>query len=194
MEEIEMKWVWRIGGGFLALLLVCVVAIYLMGRRSGAGHVHASIEINATPEQIWPWLNEPGKLKQWVSWLVEVRDGEGQSAGVGAKRVWVMKDENNGGMLMEIDGTTTEYAPPRRLSLQLSSSGAFDGRESYELSDLGNGHTRVDIDGRYRYAQWFANFMEPLITPAAQKKMDGDIARLKSAIVGPVAEVPKTGN
>ena len=179
-----MKWVWRIGGGFLGLLLLCIVAIFLMGHRSGAGHIHASVEIDATPEQIWPWLNEPDKLKQWVSWLVDVRGWDPRSSSVGMKRVWVMKDENNGGMLMEIEGACTEYSPPRRLALQLSAGGAFDGQQSYQLSDLGNGRTRVDIDSSYRFAQWFANFMEPLVTPAAQKKMDGDIARLKSAVAG----------
>lgn len=189
-----MKWVWRIGGGFLALLLLCAVAIFAMGRRSEAGHLHASIEINGSPEQVWPWINESDKLTQWVSWLVEVRGPDGKTAGVGAKRVLVMKDENNGGMLMEIQGATTEYAPPRRLTLQLSTPGAFDGLESYELSDLGNGRTRVDIDGRYRYTQWFASFMEPLITPAAKKKLDGDLARLKSLIVRQVAAIQRAGD
>jgi len=74
--------------------------------------------------------------------------------------------------------------------MQLSARGAFDGQQSYELSDLGNGRTRIDIDSHYRFAQWFANFMEPLVTPAARKKLDGDVAHLKSAVAG----APKPGS
>jgi hypothetical protein len=62
------------------------------------------------------------------------------------------------------------------------SDGIFDGEESYKLVDLGNGRTRMEILGRFHYAQWFANLMEPAITPQAEKKMVADVARLKSLV------------
>ena len=177
-----MKWVKRIVIGLFVVILLAVAALYAAGHRANAGRVQCSAEINATPDQLWPWLNEGEKLKQWVSWLVEVRGWDG--TGVGARRVWVMRDENNGGALMEIDGRCTEYMPPTRLTVQLSSGNMFDGQQSYRLTGLGNGHTRLEVDAVYRFTPWFVRLMEPLITPEAEKKMVGDLARLKSLVEG----------
>lgn len=176
-----MKWVLRIAGGLIGVILLAMAVLYIVGHRDNAGRVHASAELNGSPEQVWPWLNEGDKLKQWVSWLVEVRGWE-SGAGVGAKRVWVMKDENNGGELMEIDGRCSEYAPPSRLTVQLSSGNIFDGQQAYRLTDLGNGHTRLDVESFYHFSPWFARLMEPLITAAAEKKMVGDVTRLKALV------------
>jgi uncharacterized protein YndB with AHSA1/START domain len=183
-EEIAMKkkWVLRIIAILVALPLLGAVVLLAMGQRSSAGHSYAATEIQAPPERIWPWLEEPGKLKQWVSWLVEVREASGGSPGVGAQRVWVMRDENNGGALMEIPFTWTEYAPPTRMTVRANMAGLFEGSDVYRLTDLGNGKTRVESDGQYRYQMWIARLMEPLITPQAEKKMRDDLSRLKDAV------------
>jgi uncharacterized protein YndB with AHSA1/START domain len=181
-----MKWVLRIVGGFFVVILLAVAVLFIMGHRTNAGRIHASAELNGLPDQVWPWLNEGEKLKQWVSWLVEVRGWE-SGAGVGAKRVWVMRDENNGGALMEIEGKCSEYAPPARLTVQLSSGGVFDGQQAYRLTDIGNGRTRLEVDSSYHFSPWLARLMEPVITPAAEKKMVGDVARLKSLMEGKTA-------
>ena len=81
-------------------------------------------------------------------------------------------DENNGRALMEIQSTCSEYAPPSLLTVQLSVSGMFEGRQSYRLTDLGNSRTRMEVDTTYTFGQWFAALMEPLITPAAEKKAE----------------------
>jgi hypothetical protein len=163
-----MKWTLRIAGGFLALFVLAVAVLFALGHRANAGRVHVSADFNASAEQIWPWLSEGDKAKQWVSWLVEVRPVTSTKSGVGAKEVWVMRDENNGGQLMEIEGTCTEYERPTRLGVQLSSSGMFDGQQTYRLVNLGNGRTRLDIDGQFHFSQWFAALMEPVVTPAPQ--------------------------
>lgn len=101
-----------------------------------------------------------------------------------------MKDENNGGMLMEIDGTCSEYAPPSRLTVQLKSGGDFDGQQAYLLTDLGNGRTRLEMDSNYHFTSALARLMEPLITAAAEKKMVGDMAHLKSLVDGKATPEP----
>jgi uncharacterized protein YndB with AHSA1/START domain len=175
-----MKWVFRIAGGLILVILLGAATLLVIGHRTGAGHIHASADLPGSPAAVWPWIDEGDKLKQWVSWLVEVRDWKAPA--VGGKRVWVMKDENNGGMLMQIDSTCTEYAPPARLSVQLSSAGSFDGQQTYRLTDLGNGQTRLEVDSSFHFSSWFASLLEPLITPQAEKKMLGDVARLKSLL------------
>jgi uncharacterized protein YndB with AHSA1/START domain len=182
MEEIRMKWLKWIGIVLAVLLILPVVTLFVLGLRKDAGHVHHSMEIAASPQQIWPWLEEGDKLKQWVSWLVDVRVPDPSVHGVGASHVWVMKDENNGGMLMQIVAKNREYAPPSHLTLQISSSPEFTGVNNYDLVDLGNGRTRLEVDSRYHFSNWFANFMEPVITPAVKKKMVADEERLKSMV------------
>lgn len=178
-----MKWLKWIGIVLAVLLILPVVTLLVLGQRKDAGHLHRSIEIAASPEQLWPWLEDGDKLKQWVSWLVDVRVPDPASHGVGASKVWVMKDENNGGMQMQIIAKNREYAPPSRLVLQISTDKEeFTGENVYELVDLGNGRTRLEMDSRYRFANWFANLMEPVITPSARKKMVADADRLKSMV------------
>jgi len=184
-----MKWVLRIGGALVALLLVVLITLVAMGHRADAGRIRATVEIGASPEQLWPWVNDRDKLTRWVSWLVDVRE-ETPDAAVGARRVWVMKDENNGGAPMEILGVFREYIPMKRLTVAVSSGDAFDGVQTYEFTDLGNGRTRMDIDSHFHFGARFAQLMEPVISPAARKKLVGDLGRLK-ALVEEHASVPQ---
>jgi uncharacterized protein YndB with AHSA1/START domain len=177
-----VKWLKRIGLVLAALIVLPVIVLLALGFRPGAGKGHVSTEIAAPREQVWAWLDDGARLKQWVSWLVEVRESQPPHA-VGSRRALVMKDQNNGGMLMTIDGTIREFDPPSHLTVALSSSEfQFDGVQSYRLTDLGGGRTRLSIDSKFHYGQWFANLMEPLVTPLAAKKMAADLARLKSLV------------
>jgi len=176
-----MKWFARIAIAFVGLLILAVAVLFVLGRRADAGRVHVVSEIDATPEQVWPWITEGAREKQWVSWLVEVRQDKSKT-GVGAKEVWVMQDANSGGRREEMEAVCTEYKPLSRVSADISSVGMFDGRQSIAVENLGNGRTRVDVDGRFHYSQWFAALMEPLITPAATQKLAGDVAHLKSLV------------
>ena len=176
-----MKWLLRIAGGFASLVVIAAAVLLALGHRANAGQVHVSTEINASPEQLSPWLADTAKVTRWITWLVAIRQDQ-PSTRVGTKQVWIMRDENNGGQLMEMEGTFTEYQPPLRESVRISSAGMFDGQQTYTIENLGAGRTRLTIDGTYRYAQWFAELMEPLITPAAEKKLRGDVARLKALV------------
>ncbi len=172
-----MKWVIRIVGGLVGVLLLGVVVLFAMGHRANAGRMNNSVEVNAPAERVWPWITEPEKLEQWVSWLVEVR-GERHNC------VWVMRDENNGGQLMEIHSTVIEDVPPRLFHAKLSAPMGFDGEATYEITDVGGGRVRLDVKSAYTFSHWFAKLMEPLIMPSAEKKMLGDLATLKSKVEG----------
>jgi uncharacterized protein YndB with AHSA1/START domain len=182
LEEIAMKWVKRIAIVFAVLLIVPAVALLIMGHRKNAGVAQVAAEINAPPDQVWTWIDDGDKLKQWVSWMVDVKYQDPQKTnGVGASRVLVLKDANNGGALMQIVSRYSEYAPPNRMTVEVGDTeGLFTGAETYRLTDLGNGRTRLEVRGHFHYSQWFANFMEPLITPQAEKKMAMDMAHLKA--------------
>jgi carbon monoxide dehydrogenase subunit G len=184
LEEIAMKWIVLSFKAIGLLLLVAACGLWLAGRRAGAGHLHSEIEVNRPVAEVWDWVSEPEKLKQWISWLVEVRTDDMGHGGVGVKRVLVMRDENNGGELVNIESTCTEYAPPKLLRTNLVVPRMFDGTQSYRVTDLGNGSSRLEIDSQFHFGNPFAKLMEPLITSSAQKKMRRDIARLKQLAEG----------
>jgi uncharacterized protein YndB with AHSA1/START domain len=178
-----MKWLKWIGIALAALIVIPIGTLLILGHRANAGRSHVSVEIAGSPEQVWVWLDDSARLKQWVSWMVEVREPQPPRHAVNAPLTWVMKDENNGGMLMALDGRITQYDPPNRLAVAISSREyQFSGDETYVLTNLGNGRTRIQVDSKYHYDMWLANLMEPLVTPAAEKKMVGDLARLKSLV------------
>lgn len=163
--------------GFGALVVLALVALFLMGFRRSAGSMVSAIEINAPPDEVWLWVNEPARLKQWVSWLEEVREDNALS-GVGAKRTWVMNDPNMK-QNVEIQAEVTQFDPPRQLGVHLASKIGFTGDATYTLTDLGDGKTRLEAQGKFRYNHWFARLMEPVVTPQARKKQRADLETLK---------------
>lgn len=181
-----MKWLKWIGIVIAALVILPVVTLFAMRYRHGAGETHASVEIAASPQTVWTWIDDGEKLKKWVSWTADVTYPDAQKAwSMGSSRVLVMRDENNGGMLMRITTKCSEYVQPSVMTVQMSDGeGMFEGDQTYKLTDLGNGRTRLDVSSHYRLNQWFANLMEPLVTPAAEKKMKMDVAHLKSLVEG----------
>ncbi len=175
-----MKWL-RYGALALVGLIALVVLVLLaLGQSKDAGRLTGSIEISRSPQELWPWLTEPEKMKSWIGWLVEVRRLTPPPDGVGSKAVWVMEDHNNNNERMEITDEVVEYDPPRRIKVRFSSALGFDGDGVFSLTDLGNGRTRVDQIGEYRFHQWLTKLMLPLIMHSAGSKAVEDMQRLKS--------------
>jgi uncharacterized protein YndB with AHSA1/START domain len=169
-----MKWILRILAGLLAIIVIGVLGLLAWGQRKDAGAFSGSIEINRSPEQVWPWLKEPEKLKAWVGWLVEVRpDADGRG------RIWVMEDRNNNNTLMEIQSAALKEDAPRLLVVSSSAKEGFAGTITYTLTPTATG-TRLEQRSEFRFSIWLAKVFEPLITMSARKKMIEDLARLKS--------------
>lgn len=167
------KWVVSIVGGFLVLTIAGLLAF---GLRPSARRVQGSVEINRPIAEIWPWMTEGEKLKQWISWLLEVRQHSATRA------TWVMEDRNNNNQRMEIEGEITELHPPSYSKARLSATGAFTGTSEYRLTDLGGNRTKVEQAGEYYFEHWLAKLMEPLITPQANRKLEADLATLKQKV------------
>ena len=177
-----MKWVIRIGGTVVVVLLIALASLWLASNRRDAGRMRGSVEIARAPEDIWPWLSEPGKLTQWVGWLAEVRaDSTAAAEGIGHRATWVMDDPRMK-QKISVPGTTTLWEPPLQMGVHVEVPGMFEGDVLYQLTDLGNGRTRVAQDGRFKYVNRIVALMEPMITPDAMRKMFDDMNRLKSKV------------
>jgi len=171
-----MKWLKFGALGLLGIVALAIVTLLILGRRDSAGVMTATIDIARPPAEVWSWLEDKDRFKQWVSWTVDVKD-EGPS-GIGGKRRTFMKDPNMGGEIVVIDSVIREYTPHKSLDIHLSSPMGFDGDMRYKLDDLG-GSTRLAIAGKFKYDHWLANLMEPLVTPQASDKLLTDLATLK---------------
>jgi uncharacterized protein YndB with AHSA1/START domain len=177
-----MRWL-RNGALALAGLIVLAVSVLLgLGMRKDAGTIAGSIEIARPPKDIWPWLTEPERMKTWIGWLVEVRELTPPPHGVGSMAVWVMEDRHNNNEKMEISDEVVEYEPPRRIRVRFSSARMFDGEGAFTLTELGNGRTRVDQVGEYRFHHWLSRLFLPLIVHSAGAKALEDMERLKSKV------------
>jgi carbon monoxide dehydrogenase subunit G len=177
-----MKWAIRIAGVIVGLVVVCFLGLWIASNRRDAGRMRASIEIERAPEEIWPWLNEPEQLTQWVGWLSEVRpDSTTPAEGIGHRATWVMDDPRMKQQTL-VPGTITVWDPPDQVGVHVEVAGSFDGDVLYKLTDLGNGRTRVEQDGRFSYASRLTSLLEPLLTPDAMRKMFEDMKRLKSKV------------
>ncbi|HEX4385860.1 MAG TPA: SRPBCC family protein [Myxococcales bacterium] len=170
-----MKWLGIGALGLPGLIAVTLAALWMMGRRADAGRLQASVDIDRAPADVWPWITDGDKEKAWVTWLAEVKN-EGPS-----RQIWTLHNVNNGARTMDIVSDTISAEPGRKLAVKLSAPGMFTGKATYLLTDLGNGKTRLSCDTTYRYQQALTQFLEPLITPQALKKFNGDLLRLKSA-------------
>ena len=177
-----MKWLIRVAGALAALLVVSFLGLWIASNRKDAGRMRASIEIARPPEEIWPWITEPGQLTQWVGWLSEVRpDSTSPAEGIGHRATWVIDDPREKQKLV-MPGTVTLWEPPAQMGVHVEVPHTLDGDVLYRLTALGNGHTRVDQDGRFHYDSRLRTLMEPLLTPDDMRKLFDDMKRLKTRI------------
>jgi carbon monoxide dehydrogenase subunit G len=174
-----MRWFLYAVGGLVGLILLGVLALALLGLRPGAGVVTSQIEIERPPQEIWPWLTEGEKIKQWVSWLVEVHDLTPGVEGVGARTRWVLIDPNLNDQRVEIFGECTAWEPPLVSTMRLESPEMFTGTATHRLVDLGEAGARLEYESEFRMSHWAARLFEPLVTPQARKKAEDDMAKLK---------------
>jgi uncharacterized protein YndB with AHSA1/START domain len=187
-----MKWAVRIGVAVLGLLAFSLAALWIASNRRDAGRMRASVEIERAPEEIWPWITEPEQLTQWVGWLAEVKpDTTSPAEGIGHRETWVMDDPRAKGKSL-VPGTVTLWEPPDQVGVHVEVPGNFDGDVLYTLTDMGNGRTRVEQDGRFHYESRLVSLLEPLLTPDAMRKMFDDMKRLKQKVEA-VPEDPNQG-
>src|SRR5262249_27859127 len=67
-----MKWIIRILGGLIALVVLCLAALWLYGLRAEAGHSVGEIIIERPAAQVFVWLTDDERIKKWIGGLGEI--------------------------------------------------------------------------------------------------------------------------
>ena len=101
-----------------------------------------TVIIDCTPEQLWPWLEEPDKQKQWMKGLLENVPTTDGPTRVGLTFRMTIQE---GRRVAEYDGEVTNYDPHRHLGIRFWGE-TLQGVEmaiDYRLQNLG-ARTRLD--------------------------------------------------
>jgi hypothetical protein len=106
-------------------------------------HIDYRIELRCTQEQLWPYLDEPEKLKLWVTTLVDAGSTSKLPRAVGATFEMHVRE---GRRVARYDGRINSYDPPRHLGVSfwggfLPPSAVI--QVDYRTADLGN-RTRLE--------------------------------------------------
>lgn len=80
--------------------------------------IQRSIEINAPPEKIWPFLIEPEKIMKWFTLLRKFEYTGDKRGGVGTTFYY---EEKSSGQLMKLNYVVTEWAENKRLAFSVTS-------------------------------------------------------------------------
>jgi len=109
-----------------------------------SGTIRHTIEIDRPPADVWPWLEEPEKQKQWMKGLLSNEPLE-DARGPGSRfRMRIKEGRRESGY----EGEVVAREPERRLAVKLE-GGCFPKdmamHVDYRLTDLG-GRTRLDYE------------------------------------------------
>jgi uncharacterized protein YndB with AHSA1/START domain len=108
--------------------------------------VTASIEIAATPREIWDTVMDPARLDEWVTIHRKLRDCE-----EGAPRVGYRMDQqiHLRGVSLDIHWTLVECAAGKRAVWEGRGPARSRARTEYVLSPTSNGSTRFDYRNEF---------------------------------------------
>lgn len=159
--------------GALAAGAFLVIGLLLPGR----AEVVRSVEIDAPPEDVFPFLDDLDRWLEWTPWSEIDSHVEGRPSGAGAKRVW--NDEELGSGALTIVSAT----PPRRVEYVAEAAG---GRMRFEgvlaIQESGGRSTvvwteRADL-GRNPLLGWTALTLED----SQGRQMSASLERLKARV------------
>jgi len=147
----------------------------LMG--CGEGTFSGQVKIAKPANVVFSWITETDKRRQWDTSIVKETPLNNLPPGVGAKNLELI---NMDGHEMELVAEVTEYVPGKRLRLHLVGSG-MDLQAGYDLVENA-GVTTVDYRGDYEVTNLFMKPMAGMIQSGSIKKMNADLASLKTIV------------
>jgi len=140
------------------------------------GRHRVEVVIGAPPERVFPFLVEPELLKQWMSGLKESRPLTEGGLRVGARSEELVEED---GRRMVVLTEVVCLDHNRALVVKLENE-IFDAISSYELQAAGDATTLVhELETTYK---GMMKLMSAMIGGMVQKKLEGDLERLRSLV------------
>ena len=145
-----------------------------------------STEFAASRETIWPYLEDPDKIRQWMIGVVEDRPTSEGPTRVGSTFEMDIKE---GRKIVTYKGEVTKYEPPRLMGVKLvggcgKKPMAMD--VDYDLTDLGGGRTRLDYACRCEVSSSFVfKLMAPLFKLMGRSMIKKFMRKLRGLVEQP---------
>ncbi len=98
-----------------------------------------SIEVDATPQQIWEWMADVNEWPQWKPFIISSSYIKGENLEVGSK---IKFKPNSGPKPMDLKAVITESEKPSHIAWEGKMPG-LKAHHSFDFEDLGNGKTKV---------------------------------------------------
>ena len=136
-----------------------------------------SIELSQPPEAVFPWLLEEDKVPRWTSGLSRYEQDSPLRAGAHVKQVIAL-----GSSELVLDLELTRYEPPRAVDSKTSTNGV-NLTITYALAANGGG-TRLTQTLDAKAGSLTARMLIPVVQGRLEKKVTGDLERLRSVLEG----------
>jgi carbon monoxide dehydrogenase subunit G len=126
--------------------------------------IEHTIEVDCTPEQLWPFLEDPELQKKWMHGLESNEVIEEKEGHIGTRMKLGIRE---GGKITEYKAEITELSRPKRLALIMEGGCGtpFEMHVLYVLSETSPGTTQVDYSCRCTMQgklKWWEKLMMPL--------------------------------
>lgn len=160
-----MRWFLNLTKALLVLVaLLAVIGLLLPGQRQ----VVRSVEVKATPAEVWPWIAEPRKWASWSPWLAKDPQTrmqyEGPISGEGAGWTWSSQSQGRGHMRF------VKAQAPQQLGFEMVfEDTGMKATGDFTLTAVGERtqvQWRMDANlGLNPLARWFGLGLDALVGP-----------------------------
>jgi hypothetical protein len=145
-------------------------------------------DIAATPEQVFPWIEDLQAWRRWSPWQESDYAGltfqySGPSRGPGAELTWDSEATGDGRLRI------TDSRPPRSLSFEMAfQDGKIVAQDKLELLPLPSGGTRVVWTDQGKLGRTLLGRLSlPVIERSMGRDLDLGLQRLASVVEAPAA-------
>lgn len=147
-------------------------------------------EFAATPETIWPFLEEPDKIKQWMVGVVDDRPTSEGPTRVGSTFEMDIKE---GRKVATYQGEVTKYERHHLMGIRMTGGCGKQPMTmfaDYRLTPVGGGRTRVDYVCRCEAPPGLLmKLMMPLFKIMGRAMVKKFMRNLRALVEGPAAQM-----
>jgi uncharacterized protein YndB with AHSA1/START domain len=140
-------------------------------------HEEFVIEFDRPVEEVFAYVDDDDKVKQWVGGLMETKRTTPGKPGVGSKFHQTLQV---GKRTFEIDGELLAYEPNRRVKVKLD-AGICEMEVIYTFEEI-DGRTRLTYTCDSYYRKLFYRLLSPLTKRVGRRKLEEDFARLRNLL------------
>lgn len=141
-------------------------------------HDELVVEFDRPVEEVFAYVDDDDKVKQWVGGLIETKRTTPGQPGVGSK---FHQKVQVGKRIFEIDGELMAYEPNRRVEVNLDAAGMCDMEVTYTFEEI-NGRTRLTYTCDSYYRKLIYRLLSPITRRMARRKLEEDFARLRKLL------------